>query len=138
MLFICRNGLQLDPNAVSEGTKQAVAEFLQSFNSLYSFSNEDWNKAIEERLKQSALNRLSEDLTKQISTLESSLQQQEEEVANLVSQRDSNMQQIEQLESEIKAIQVPSDSNEMEEIEQMMLELNSFSTRLQTQHKLQY
>lgn len=123
---------------MSECTKQAVAEFLQSFNNLYSLSNEDWNKAVEERLKQSALNRLSEDLTKQISTLESSLQQQEEEVANLVSQRDSNMQQIEQLESEIKAIQVPSDSNEMEEIEQMMLELNSFSTRLQTQHKLQY
>lgn len=98
----------------------------------------EWHKATEERLKQSALKRLEEDLDRQIVALQSVLQEQEREVAAFIAQRDANMQHIQEIEAAIKANKLPDNAKEMEEIQQMMLQLNSFSARIRTQHKLQY
>ena len=130
--------MHLDPSSLTETAKSTILDFLQEFHQSQQIPFTEWHKAREEHLKHVALQRLNADLDQQIAALERSLEEAAGTAATLIAQRDSNIKAIEGIESEIKANKLSECSGEMEEFQQMMLQLNSYSARLRTQQKLQY
>jgi hypothetical protein len=90
---------------------------------------------LEERHKRTALTRLTADLDTQIALLQASLAQSDQAIAQAIHKRDCNMQRIHSLEMQVKAHGIAQvDQNDLEEIQEMMLQISTFTNRMRTQH----